>query len=165
MKIVNLDENCMTIFLNKFYLKDSNFDIKKDLESYFKNLFSKLKKHYNINISGYYNIDVYIDDNYGLVMNLKKEEIEYYDYFDNQIDMRIALKNNKFLYSVIDLFMINDILVPNNIVYLYKGKYYIDIMDNINAEMMMKLVEFSNIIFDEEVDDIRKSKKININMI
>ena len=48
MKIVNLDEHCMTIFLNKFYLKDSNFDIKKDLKSYFKSLFSKLKKYYNI---------------------------------------------------------------------------------------------------------------------
>lgn len=165
MKIVNLDEHCMTIFLNKFYLKDSNFDIKKDLESYFKSLFSKLKKYYNINISGYYNIDVYIDDNYGLVMNLKKEEIEYYDYFDNQIDMRIALKNNKFLYNIIDTFLNNDLLGSNNIVYLYNGKYYIDIMDNINAEVMMKLVEFSNIIFDEEVDDIRKSKKISLNMI
>lgn len=165
MKIVNLDEHCMTIFLNKFYLKNSNFDIKKDLESYFKSLFSKLKKYYNINISGYYNIDIYIDDNYGLVMNLKKEEIEYYDYFDNQIDMRIALKNNKFLYNVIDPFLNNDLLGSNNIVYLYNGKYYIDIMDNINAEVMMKLVEFSNIIFDEEVDDIRKSKKISLNMI
>lgn len=160
MKIVNQDENCMTIFLSKFYLKDLNFDIKKDLESYFKNLFLKLKRYYDINISGYYNIDVYMDDNYGLVMKLSKEEIEYYDYFDNQIDMRIALKNNRFLYGVIDPFIMNDILNQNIDIYLCKDKYYIDLIDNVDEKTMMKVIEFSDILFDDEVDNVRSSKLI-----
>lgn len=163
MKIVNLDNNCMTIFLNKYYLNDINFDIKKDLESYFKNLFLKLKKYYDINICGYYNIDVYIDNKYGLIMKLTKEEIEYYDYFDNQIDMRITLSNNKFLYNVNDPFIFDDIINYN--LYLYKGKYYIDLIGEISDSIMMKLIEFSDVVFDDEVDSIRKSSKIIMSVI
>lgn len=160
MKIVNQDENCMTIFLSENYIKDLNFDIKKDLEDYFKKLFLKLKRHYDINVSGYYNIEVYIDDNYGLIMKLNKEEIEYYDYFDNQIDMRISIKNNKFLYSVMDPFIMNDILHHNIDVYLYKDRYYIDLMDSVDEKIMMKVIEFSDILFDDEVDIVRNSKLI-----
>ena len=160
MKIVNQDENCMTIFLNKHYIRDLNFDIKNDLESYFKNLFLKLKRYYDINISGYYNIEVYIDDNYGLIMKLNKEEIEYYDYFDNQIDMRISIKNNKFLYSIMDPFIMNDILHHSIDVYLYKDRYYIDLMDSVDEKIMMKVIEFSDILFDDEVDIVRNSKLI-----
>lgn len=158
MKIVNQDENCMTIFLNKNYIKDLNFDIKKDLEDYFKKMFLKLKRHYDINISGYYNIEVYIDDNYGLIMKLNKEEIEYYDYFDNQIDMRIVIKNNKFLYRVMDPFIMNDILDHN--IYLYKDRYYIDLINSVDEKIMMKIIEFSDILFDDEVDSVRASKLI-----
>ena len=158
MKIINLDENCMTIFLNNYYFKSEETDIKKDLEGYFRNLFLKLQKYYDINISGYYNIDVYIDDNYGIIINLKKEEVEYFDYFDNQIDMRIVLKNNKFLYEISDIFNINNIKDCD--IYLYKDKCYIDLKNNINS--MLEIIEFVNIIYDDSVDKIRNSKRITI---
>lgn len=158
MKIVNLDENCMTIFLNNFCLKELEFDIKGDLEEYFKELFLKLKKYYSINILGYYNIDVYIDNNYGLIMNLIKEDIEYYDYFDNQIDMRISLKNSKFLYCVDDPLSL--IEFNNSEVYVYKDRYYLDFINDIDDKTMMYLLEFSEIIFDKQVEIIRHSQKL-----
>ena len=158
MKIVNLDENCMTIFLNKLYLKELNFDVREDLEDYFKELFLKLKKYYMINISGYYNIDVYIDNDYGLVINLNKENIEYYDYFDNQIDMRISLKDSKFLYGIDDPLSLPAFAEGN--IYIYKDKYYVDFNDIIDNVTMMYLLEFSDIIFDEQIDIIRRSQKL-----
>ncbi|MEI3530379.1 MAG: hypothetical protein V8Q75_04815 [Bacilli bacterium] len=158
MKIVNLDENCMTIFLNKLYLKELNFDVREDLEDYFKELFLKLKKYYMINISGYYNIDVYIDNDYGLVINLNKENIEYYDYFDNQIDMRISLKDSKFLYGIDDPLSLPAFAEGN--IYIYKDKYYVDFNDIIDNVTMMYLLEFSDIIFDEQIDIIRHSQKL-----
>lgn len=158
MKIVNLDENCMTIFLNKFYLKELNFDVKQDLENYFKQLFLKLKRYYNIIISGYYNIDVYIDNNYGLVMNLTKEDIEYYDYFDNQIDMRISIKNCRFLYAIDDPLCLK--WLNNSDIYVYKDKFYLDFNDEISDAGMMCLLEFSEIIYDEQADVIRHSQKL-----
>lgn len=164
MKIVSLDENCMTIFLNKYYLKNLNFDIKSDLETYFKNLFLRLNKYYNINITGYYNIDVYIDENYGLIIKLIKEDVQYYDYFDNQIDMRISLKNKKFLYGVNDLFDISNL--ADFEIYLYNGKYYIDLLENNISDIdMMKLIEFSDIVYDNTIDNIRNTRSINKNMI
>lgn len=161
MKIINLDENCMTIFLNKYFFKSEEIDIKKDLEGYFRNLFLNLQKYYDINISGYYNIDVYIDDNYGLVINIKKEEVEYFDYFDNQIDMRIVLKNNKFLYGVEDIY-VKDIIKDKIDIYFYKNKYYIDFIYDVNINLI-SLIEFCDIVYDDEVEKIRCSTKININ--
>lgn len=158
MKIVNLDENCMIIFLNKLYLRELNFDVREDLEEYFKELFLKLKKYYAINISGYYNINVYIDKDYGLVINLNKEDIEYYDYFDNQIDMRISLKDSKFLYRIDDPLALP---IFNKIeIYFYHGKCYLDFIGDIDNTTMMYLLEFSDIVFDEQTDLIRHSQKL-----
>lgn len=158
MKIVNLDENCMIIFLNKLYLRELNFDVREDLEEYFKELFLKLKSYYAINISGYYNINVYIDNDYGLVINLNKEDIEYYDYFDNQIDMRISLKDSKFLYCIDDPLALP--IFNKSEIYFYHGKCYLDFIGDIDNTTMMYLLEFSDIVFDEQTELIRHSQKL-----
>ncbi|MEG0826494.1 MAG: hypothetical protein RR404_03380, partial [Bacilli bacterium] len=66
MKIVNKDEFSFIVFLNKFYIDKINFNNKIVLEDYFKNLFLRLKENYKIDMIGYYNIFIYIDDNYGI---------------------------------------------------------------------------------------------------
>ena len=48
------------------YLEEINFDDKEQLEKYFQKLFRLLKLNYQIEISGYYEIDIYIDDFYGI---------------------------------------------------------------------------------------------------
>lgn len=112
MKIIN--DEIMKIYLNKDYLKYKNYDISK-IEDSFKQIFETLKYCYNIEINGFYDIDVYIDKNYGIIIEMKKEDIDF-DFYD-QVDMKISFHNQKFLYQL------DDIKLGGKI-YKYKNKYY-----------------------------------------
>ena len=54
-------------------------------------------------LDGFYYITVYIDKYYGVVIHLEKDDVEYYDYFKNQVDMRIITIDTEFLYLVDDI--------------------------------------------------------------
>lgn len=112
MKIVN--DEIMKIYLNKDYLKYKNYNISK-IEENFKQIFETLKYCYNIEINGFYDIDVYIDKNYGIIIEMKKEDIDF-DFYD-QVDMKISFHNQKFLYQIDDIKKYKKI-------YKYKNKFY-----------------------------------------
>lgn len=112
MKIIN--DEIMKIYLNKDYLKYKNYNISK-IEENFKQIFETLKYCYNIEINGFYDIDVYIDKNYGIIIEMKKEDIDF-DFYD-QVDMKISFHNQKFLYQIEDI-------KRNKKIYKYKNKFY-----------------------------------------
>jgi len=113
MKIIINDK--IIIYLNNEYLKYKNYDISK-IEEYFKSIFQTLKCCYNLEIYGYYEIDVYIDKNYGIVIEMEKDDIDFECH--DQIDMRVTFHNQKFLYQIEDI-------EYNKKIYKYKNKYYI----------------------------------------
>lgn len=101
MKVIVNDELNTIIFLNKMIIESIDFLDKEDAEDYFRQLFLKLKERYNIVINGYYILNLYIDEYYGMIIELKKEEMDYFDYYDNQIDMKIVINNEmNFLYEI-----------------------------------------------------------------
>lgn len=112
MKVIINDK--IIIYLNNEYLKYKNYSISK-IEDNFKSIFQTLKYCYNLDIKGYYEIYIYIDKNYGIVIEMEKEEIDFECY--DQIDMRITFHNQKFLYQIEDI-------EYNNKIYKYKNKYY-----------------------------------------
>ena len=59
MHIDIVDDLNMIIYLQNDRIKNIDFSDKSDLQDYFKDLFVKLKNNYNININGYYYINVY----------------------------------------------------------------------------------------------------------
>lgn len=130
------------------YLKDTkgvNFKNKEELEEYLKKIFKKLNKIYNTTVEGFYDINVYIDKYYGVIFHLEKEELEYYDYFKNQVDMRITIEEKEFLYEVDDLLIeLNDktetLIIDDNI--------YLKIKHKLTDKEMMILCENSKIVYD-----------------
>ena len=106
MKIIVNDDINMIIFLNKIYLNQIDFEDKEKLEIYFRKLLKTLKEFYKININGYYEINVYVDNNYGVILELKKEEIEYFSYYEDEVDMQLIVHNTVFLYEIEDYFWI-----------------------------------------------------------
>ena len=70
MKLI-IDKN-IVIFLGNFYLK--NYDL-KDYNNIEKNLLKLLNK-YSVDINGYYNVFIYHDKNYGLIIDMQKEDLE-----------------------------------------------------------------------------------------
>ena len=80
MHIDIVDDLNMIIYLQNDRIKNIDFSDKSDLQDYFKDLFVNLKNNYNININGYYYINVYKDKYYGCILEMKKEELDYMEY-------------------------------------------------------------------------------------
>ncbi len=148
---IDLVKNKIIVYLKKDYIEDFEYNNVDKLEEYFKNIFMKLNIIYDIKLLGFYIINIYIDEYYGSVIEIIDEDIEY-DY--DEVNMKINLIHNDFLYQV-DNYIDSD----KYDIYIYKNKLYLKIKNELNKIDMLKLLEFSKIIYDTE-DIILCSKKI-----
>lgn len=115
MKIEYSDK--IILYLNNDYIKYKKYDILK-IENNLKEIFSILKEYYSIKLNGFYYVDIYIDKLYGIIIEIKQDDVDF-DYYDSQIDMKIIFHKNKFLYQIEEIDNTKKI-------YLYKNKYYIE---------------------------------------
>ena len=153
MKIVINSNDDFILFFNK--LNDISLD--DNYEEEFKKIFLKLKRYYSINISGFYNVYVYIDNYYGTILRVIKDE---FDLYYKQIDMHITIENINFLYKVSDYFFIKNL--NNYNIYYYNSCFYLEIIEKLIDKDMMNLIENSEIIYND-IDIIRnKGKKIKV---
>ena len=157
MKVNIIDDNNIIVFLNKFNIKDIDFKNRENIETNFRKIFLKLKHIYNLNIKGYYNINIYIDAYYGAIIEIEHEDIEYYDYFDTQVDMRVNVVNdNKFLYKIKDIFNIDESLINKIDIYVFKDNYYIKIKKDVTDYEIGKILENSELVYGDITIDILK---------
>ncbi len=152
---IDLRGNNLIVFLNKSNVSDIDFFNRSELEDYFRKLFLKFNNDYDINMNGSYNIDVYIDDSYGIVLEIVKEDVEYFDYCD-VVDMKITVSKYKnFLYKL-NGYLNN---FDNCDLYLYDGFFYIS-PHNIDFYSLGILIENSEIIYGKKCFDIMSKSKI-----
>jgi len=143
VKIIN---DVIIVFLINYL----DFDNKEKLEEEFKNILDKLEKIYHIEIKGSYRINVYKNNIYGAILEIKKD-CDYCNYF-NTIDMSINIIDTDFIYELDDCFV-----ELNCDKYLYNNRIYFDIN---NRDDLFKIIEYSKVIYKE--NHIRKNgKKIN----
>lgn len=154
MKIINKDK-IIKVYLNN--IKNINFKDTDELETYFKDLFFKLKRFLNKTFTGLYDIDIYLDQSYGAIIELKKEDIDYIDYYENEIDMRIIVHEDKFLYKIKDIFEVDKNIIKN--MYFYKNNFYLELINSISDATKAKLMEMVEISYKTE-DILRYGKKI-----
>ena len=146
MSIKFIDNLTLDIYIKKELIDNIDFNSKDDLEKYLKNLFKTLKNKYNIVIEGFYDITVYKDKYYGVIFHLEKDDVEYYDYFKNQVDMRIITIDIEFLYLVDD--------IPSNLlekvnVLIHDNEIYLKIKKELTKLEMMKLLEISKVVYEK----------------
>ena len=146
MKVDIVDDNII-VFLNKYIIRDLDYNDSKVLEVELKNIFDKLNLYHGIKIKGYYDVHIYIDNDYGIVIELIKDDIDYIDY-DEVIDMKILINNVKFLYKIDDIFGFS------GLIYLYKNSLYLD-----PTNIDISLFEHSEIVY-KNTDEIRKYGRI-----
>lgn len=141
-----------------------NFDLHDEdkLEQYFKDLFLSLKKRYDLEINGYYNVDVYFDSYYGMILEIENMNVDYYRYF-SQIDMKInVLKDSSFLYEI-DYECLDKIDLSKCICYQQKDKMYLQFNQDIDDIALGYILEYARIIYGDKTKDILKySKKVRI---
>lgn len=151
LKIDVIDDNYI-IYLNKINLINFNFDKQDNLEDEFKKIFKILKNNYNLKINGYYNIKIYQDNYYGIIIEIDKEDIDYYDYFDYEdtITMRIKKYDIEIFYEVEDFFFIKDFLDYFKL-YRSKNKLYLKIIKKLDNNIFYKLLEMSKINYNNNI--------------
>lgn len=146
---IEFKDNTYIVYLNKYNVIDMDFSDTESLERYLKKLLLRLKKHYKIDIKGYYNIIVYMDEYYGAVLKIE-EDNDYYDFFDDTIAIRMKKVKSKFLYEVDDVSYVDKyidkfkISINDNIIYL-------TINNELNEYEYLNLLEMSNIIYDRKL--------------
>ena len=144
---IDFINNSYIVYLNKYNIIDMDFRNTQVLEKDLKNLLLRLKRHYKIDIKGYYNITVYIDNHYGAVLKIE-EDNDYYDYFDDSIAIRMKKVKSKFLYEIDDISYIDDYIDKFKIS-IKDNKIYLTINNGLNEYEYLNLLEISNIVYDE----------------
>lgn len=117
MKINIIDDNNIIVFLNNELINNIELTNEDKLEKYLKKIFIKLKDIYNLKVYGFYDLYIYKDINYGIVIEIVKDDL-YSDYL-TQIDMRINIKNSTFLYKIKDIDY-------KGIIYKYRNNLYLE---------------------------------------
>lgn len=134
MKVEMLSNTIIVYLLdNKKYNEDS--DIKKILI----NVFDNLEKYYNITFTSDYNLELYINRYYGMILEIKENEDFIYD---DIVNLKLnVLRDTLFLYEVDD-----PIEYINYEIYYYNDKFYVNAKrEDIN------LIENSNLVYGDIV--------------
>ena len=132
---VEILSNTIIVYLldNKKYNEDS--DIKKILI----NVFDNLEKYYNITFTSDYNLELYINRYYGMILEIKENEDFIYD---DIVNLKLnVLRDTLFLYEVDDPLEYIDYEI-----YYYNDKFYVNAKrEDIN------LIEDSNLVYGDIV--------------
>ena len=155
MKVIGNEEN-LTIYINKRNLK-INIDDKEELEDYFRSIFIKIKEFYNIKLNGFYITRAYIDNNYGIIIDMKKDDNDFIYYNDYEIEMQLIVNEVTFLYEIEDIFMSKNIY-PKIDIYSYKNKYYLKLKEDI----LNNIIEYVNIIYTNTENILKYGKLLKI---
>jgi hypothetical protein len=150
------------IYLKKENMSQMDFNDIDKLEDYFKTLFSKLNQVIEIEFNGFYLLDIYLDKYYGSIIKIQKEEVEYFDYY-NQVEMKITIHDTEFLYQINDYFLPNKNIQSKVTYYYYQQKFYLKINEELNSQEMFELLEMSEVIY--QTDNILKYGKTIKNML
>ena len=137
MNIKFIDDLTFNVYVKKEKLKKINIKNKSELEKYIKEIIEVLKNIYNIKVEGFYDVNVYIDKHYGIILNFNKEKLEYYDYF-NGIEINVSIKEVSFLYKVSDIpfNLLNKLEIKR-----LNNSIYLKIIKELNQKEFMNLIE------------------------
>lgn len=132
MRVEIINDNDFIAYITKEYISYDN-----DLEEYIKIVFCKLNDLYDLNTdSGYFNINLYKNNNYGTVLEIKKISDDYYSY---NLNLEIEEYDT-------DFYAETNEIEKNNI--YFNNKIYKKIVDKIddNTNILYKNLEKTKII-------------------
>lgn len=161
MKLDVYNINNVVFYLSKEYLNKIHFKIDNEVEKEFKKLFVRLKNIYNLDLKGYYEVTIYINDLYGIIIEMEKDDDEYIKIFGDTLDMKITFKfDSEIFYKInnLDFFEYDKYNLYND-----NNNLYISIKNKIllNRKEYLTLLENSKLIYGNELKNLKmKLKKI-----
>lgn len=142
------------------FLIDKKLDFKnlKTLQEELKQIFLKLKYNYKIPVQGFYNVKAYIDKIFGIVLEIDGEELVDLEYFDGEIDMRIEVIEEKFIYKTKDILSIPKKLRKKLNIYINNDNYLLTIKKNIKNFHLGELLEYTTCMYKNDNPYLLKEK-------
>ena len=128
MKIEVTDDKIIVYLIDKKVDNDIN-----KIKKLFFNVLDYLFDNYEIDLKYNYNIKIYINSLYGVIIEMIKNK-------ENKLELTI-LNDKLFLYEVDD-----PLLFLENEIYYYNDKYYIN-----PKSIKINLFEYANLIYDDSV--------------
>lgn len=122
------------------YLLDNNkYNEESDIKKILINVFDNLEKYYNITFTSDYDLELYINRYYGMILEIKENEDFIYD---DIVNLKLnVLRDTLFLYEVDD-----PLEYINYEIYYYNDKFYVNVKrEDIN------LIENSNLVYGDIV--------------
>ena len=91
---------------------------------------------------------------------MKKDDLDYLDYFVTALEINIKVKKTSFLYKVEDILNLNKNILKKFIIYKYKKNIYLSAKEKLTTADMGIILENSKVIFDEEIKKIKSKSQI-----
>lgn len=146
MKIIVSDDNFIIYRLkNKENIENLG---KEEIEKYIKKTLLHIKKRYLSSISGFYNVTLYMNKKYGLILEVNKESD--LDFFPDLIDIKLKLERNALVYLKLDDYF----LIKDYETYYYDNNFYVNI-DDISDIDIVKLSDYYSLIYGDNLDKIK----------
>ena len=145
MKIKSSSEK-ISVFIYK------NIDV--DINDYVKKLVLKLKKKYKLDIFGFYTVNVYLNNKFGAIIDIVKEED--IDFFVDLLDLKVNVFKDSPIYLKFDDYFI----LSRDDVCFYNNNYYI-LIDKLTYNEFIKVSEFCDFIYGSEFENIKSNLLLN----
>ena len=103
-------------------------------------------------------LEIYQDINYGTIIKVKNDKTIYYK--KDEIEIKIIIHTDTPLLYKIDYFDIKKDY--KNKIYYYKNNFYLELENKINKEKYLKLLEVSEVIYEDTHQIINNGLKIKV---
>ena len=103
-------------------------------------------------------LEIYQDINYGTIIKVKNDKTIYYK--KDEIEIKIIIHTDTPLLYKIDYFDIKKDY--KNKIYYYKNNFYLELENKINKDKYLKLLEVSEVIYEDTDQIINNGLKIKV---
>ena len=103
-------------------------------------------------------LEIYQDINYGTIIKVKNDKTIYYK--KDEIEIKIIIHTDTPLLYKIDYFDIKKDY--KNKIYYYKNNFYLELENKINKDKYLKLLEVSEVIYEDTHQVINEGLKIKV---
>lgn len=103
-------------------------------------------------------LEIYQDINYGTIIKVKNDKTIYYK--KDEIEIKIIIHTDTPILYKIDYFDIKKDY--KNKIYYYKNNFYLELENKINKDKYLKLLEVSEVIYEDTHQIINNGLKIKV---
>lgn len=103
-------------------------------------------------------LEIYQDINYGTIIKIKNDKTIYYK--KDEIEIKIIIHTDTPLLYKIDYFDIKKDY--KNKIYYYKNNFYLELENKINKDKYLRLLEVSEVIYEDTHQIINNGLKIKV---